>query len=713
MHVLAALIASSAIAFTAPPGRLVVTAPGYTLQLSAHNGRILSLNRKGQQLLHGGFGCMWDVNPNHHATKIGGCAFDRTGARRFSYRWDARTSTLTETWTGKDVGTVTVTLAARASSFDLQLTMKNGGPVRDEVRFPSGLAGDTRIVEAGYVPEVLPGVKLSPRFFREVHNTVQIYPSRWAFADWLALDTGAGSVALYTVYPGGIAPTQLGFIHTGAHTTCSGIAYCIVHEFETWVRPGQTWGTPVVRVVVGEPVQQAILDYRRDNRIDAYPAASSKLGALMPTLSRAVLVKADMPKLAPFATLARDVAALPAPVLLHPVAYQQGGHDNNDPDFLPPDPSLGTTADFSALIAAAHANGDLVMPYANASWWDPASPTMQANQVKDVAVLDQHGTPVAVAYGPRAGVIVSPYATAVKQRFARQIGQFTTDVPSDCVFLDQIGARPWLRDFNAASPDPLAYDDGWLDLVAPYRSRCLMVEDGWDHLARDAAAFHGSLLMMERELGLPDTFFGAGNWQPYPIATLLFHDKVLMYQHDLYPGTMATDGTVLTWNAAFGLIGSYEWKLGDESDPWLALASLLQRDLGPHYAGVALSSWTPLADGVARSVFGDLTVVSNLSAAPYQDIPPGGFRATTADGSLQAGAYVGGHWLVVERAGGTITVRQPVGADMQVTVQSSASSATAIASDGSVVGTVPVSGGTFEYAQVLNGKPVAAYRLSA
>ena len=27
----------------------------------------------------------------------------------------------------------------------------------------------------------------------------------------------------------------------------------------------------------------------------------------------------------------------------------------NDPDFLPPDPSFGTTADFSAMIAAAHA----------------------------------------------------------------------------------------------------------------------------------------------------------------------------------------------------------------------------------------------------------------------------------------------------------------------------------------------------------------------
>src|SRR5262249_47672731 len=159
-----------------------------------------------------------------------------------------------------------------------------------------------------------------------------------------------------------------------------------------------------------------------------------------------------------------------------------------------------------------------VMPYGNLSWWDPTSPTMESLpssvQTKNIAVLDAKGRPQTVAYGPHSGVIVSPDAPFVRQRIAQYMQDWRTTVPADCLFLDQLGARPWLYDFTPASASPTGYDDGWLAVVAQYRDRCLMVEDGWDRLARDAVGFHGSALMMNRELGLLDTFFGAGNWQP-------------------------------------------------------------------------------------------------------------------------------------------------------------------------------------------------------
>ena len=208
-----------------------------------------------------------------------------------------------------------------------------------------------------------------------------------------------------------------------------------------------------------------------------------------------------------------------------------------------------------------------------------------------------------------------------------------TRVPADCVFLDQVGARPWLRDFNPASPSPLAYDDGWLAFIATYRDRCVMVEDGWDRLARDSVGFHGSLLMMSRELGLPDQLFGAGNWEPYPLADWLFHDKVLLYQHDLFEGTMAIDDEVITWNMAFGLVSSYSWDAG--TGPWLELVAELQRTLGPHYAGVPLAGYRSLAEDVTESRFGDLTVVANLSSSTFTidgyDVAPRGFLARTPD----------------------------------------------------------------------------------
>jgi hypothetical protein len=263
-----------------------------------------------------------------------------------------------------------------------------------------------------------------------------------------------------------------------------------------------------------------------------------------------------------------------------------------------------------------------------------------------------------------------------------------------------------------------------------------MVEDGWDRLARNAVGFHGSLLMMSRELDLPNAYFGAQNWQPYPLAVWLFHDKVLMYQHDLYDGTFARDLEALTWNMAFGLVSSTSWDaLAPGDDPWLELVAHLQRDFGPHYVGLSLSRYRGLAPGVNESTFGDLTVVASRDMAngyliDGYDVAPGGFLARTASGDLLAGAFAGSfagvalspgvHYVIVERAATSVTVRQPVGADTDLAIAPPAASgtplvATALTSDGTAVGTV---GGTlrdgrfvFRYAATLNGRAVAAYRV--
>jgi hypothetical protein len=593
------LLASGSASAGPSRDRLVIDRGAYRLVV---NGGAVELSSNGTRLLHG--------------TLLSG------GVRQ---RWDARSSTLTLM-----SRSAVVTLRARPAFFDLRLTLLNRGPTRTTVSFPAALAGDVGTVTAGYAPNVLPGVRLAPPFFSRLGNNVEIYPSRWAFADYLAFDAGGTHVALYSVSRGPIRPVTLGFVHLPAGR-CSGPSFCVVHDFQTWVRRGSRWVSPVVRVRVGGSVQESILAYRRDNGIDAYPSLQSKLGARLQTLARAPLVKTNLPRLGPFREL--DLSRLPSPVLVHPVGYQPGGHDVNVPDVLPPDQGFGTDADFRSLIERAHAHGDLVMPYDNFSWWDPASPTMQASKPDAVAVLDEHGDPATVAYNGRTGIIVSAASATVRARVAQQLEAWRTQVPADCLFLDQVGARPWLRDFNHAAPSPESYYDEWLGLLAPYANRCLMVEDGWDRLARDAVGFHGSALMMARELDLPNILFGAGNWEPYPLADWLFHDKVLMYQHDLFDGTMAIDSEVLTWNLAFGLVSSYSWDAG--TGPWLELVAELQRTLGPHYAGVPLGGYRSLAEDVTESRFGDLTVVANLSSSTFTidgyDVAPRGFLARTPD----------------------------------------------------------------------------------
>jgi hypothetical protein len=722
--------------------RMVITTSAYRLTLSKRNGKVLGLvdRTSGRQLARNADRCLWGAAGNSNRSYVGGCSFAPRAARRFAYRWDPAAATLTLTYRGWAV----VTVRARPAFFDLRLRLASHDRALSRVEFPEALVGDTASVTAGYAPTVLPGVRLEPAFFSRVGHDVQLYPSRWAFADYLALDVGGGHLSVYSVSRGALFPVQLGFVHGTAPASCSGSTFCVVHEFQTWIKRGATWSSPVVRVRIGQTAEQSILAYRHDNGIAAYPSLQSKLGARLGTWAEAPLFKANLRLLRPFKDWAAELQKLPSPLLLHPAGFQTGGFDTNDPDFLPPDPSFGTTADFSAMIAAAHRLGDLVLPYGNLSWWDPTSPTMKSLpagvQTKDVAVLDEHGDPETVSYGDHTGVIVSPYSAFVRRRIAQYMDEWRTQVPADCIFLDQIGARPWLRDFNPASPSVTAYDDGWLAMLATYSKQCVMVEDGWDRLARDSVGFHGSLLMMSRELGLPDANFGAGNWQPYPLATWLLHDKVLMYQHDLYDGTLAIDLEVLTWNMAFGLIGSYSWDaLAPAANPWLDLVARLQRDFGPHYVGIPLSGYRSLAPGVNESTFGDLAVVASRdSAKAYSvdgyDVAPSGFLARTAANDLLAGAFEGSfdgvrlsagvHYVIVERAAASVTVRQPVGADSDIAVEPPALwspgrplTATAFAADGAELGTVGgrVQDGRFmfSYAGTLNGRAVAAYRVAA
>jgi hypothetical protein len=361
-------------------------------------------------------------------------------------------------------------------------------------------------------------------------------------------------------------------------------------------------------------------------------------------------------------------------------------------------------------------------------------------QPRDIAVLDEDGKPVVNAYGSKSGMVVSPFVQFVRTRVARLMQEWRTEVPADCLFFDQLGARAWIRDFNRASPSRQAYYDGWLAVMAPYSGRCLMVEDGWDRLARDFAGFHGSMLMMARELDAPNKLYGEANWEPYPLATWLFHDKVLLYQHDLYDGTLAADGQVLTWNMAFGLISSYGWNelINSLESPWLDLVGDLQRVLGPHYAGVRLTSYRNVAPEVTESTFGDLVVLANWGSTAGHStgqygISRNGFLARTRDDRLLAGAFEGTfdgvalsegtHYVIVERDGASVTVRQPLGADTNLAVEPPSSwsagrtlQAAAIAHDEKVVGAVTgeLRDGrfVFRYVGELNDYPVAAYRIT-
>jgi hypothetical protein len=659
---------------------MVLQTPVYKLTLSKKNGGFVQLTDRvtGLPLITGTNGCEWGTSSIADPTYTGGCVYSPTGASRFSYAWSEGTKTLTMTYTagaGSDrhVDAV-VTLHAAASSFDLQLSLTNhGSAVIQGASFPVDLFGDARTVQAGYAPNFLPGVKLGPEFFSRFGNNVLTYPSRWAFADFLALDIGDSHLAMSTVNPppNPIAPVDLGFNHTGGNIPCSGNAYCVTHIFHTWIGNGQTWTSPIVRLRLDQPIEQTIVDYRVDNKIDQYPSLEQKVGSRLAALAQAPLIKADLTKgVPPFKDWESALAGLPSPSLVHPVAFGPRGFDATDPDVLPPDSHIGSIEDLKSAVASAHDRGDLVIPYLNVSWWNPQSPTVQGLPKPltgpSVSVQDSGGKPATEQFSGFDGFIVSPSVQFVRDRAQAEMDTWHTDIGADCLFFDQIGARPWRYDFNPAASSPLSYYDAWLSVFAPDADRCLMVEDGWDRLAASFSGLDSSLMLMEREFDWLTGRFGP-NWTTFPLALWLFHDKVLLYQHDLFEKTFTADPQILTWNLAYGYMLSYDWDVG-LGGPWLGIATAFQRALGPHYAGASLTSYKTLADGVTETRFGTYSVVANWTASPYTveglTIAPGGFLARTDDGSLVAGAFAdpsGPVYRIVQSGQTTFQAAVPAG----------------------------------------------------
>jgi hypothetical protein len=657
------------------PDVIVLQTAAYRVTFSKQTGALVELRdrRAGRPIAQGTNGCEWTAVGRR--LNADGCALAQAGAG-VRYRWDARRSTLTLTYPSAAKGTgsvdAVVTVHALQSYLDLRLNLTNrsASAVR-RVSFPADLQVPVKSVTAGYAPNFLPGVVFGRAFFRRDVDDLFTYPSRGAFADYLALDLGRASLAVYSVnpLPAPLAPVELGFRH-GAPSACSGALFCVRHAFATWVPRGRRWTSPIVRLRVGVPVERSILDYRTDNRIFAYPSAAAKLGSRLPVLAQAPLVKIDPAKgLPPFSAWRSVLQQLPSPSLLHPAGFQAGGFDVNDPDFLPPDPRLGTQADYDAFVAQAEQQGRLVMPYLNASWWDAGSPTVRGLPpgltLDDLSVQDDAGRPVTERFNTRVGYVVSPYVPFVRARVARLIDQFAN---ADCLFFDQLGSRRWLYDFNHASPTPLAYEDGWLSLFRSHAGRCLMTEDGWDRMAAAFSGFHGGLPLVQRLLVGQVAPWGNGTWQPFPLALWLLHDKVLLYQHDLCECTFTTDPQILTWNLAFGFLLSYTWDEQTHSlaSPWLPIMTAFQRALGPRYAGVALTSYTRIAAGVTETRFGRYSVVANWTRAPYTldgyQIAPGGFLARTDDGRLAAAELAGASgttYRIVEDGRETFSARVP------------------------------------------------------
>jgi hypothetical protein len=622
----------------------------------------------------------------------------------------------------------------------MQLQLQNNwGYVLDYVLFPSDLVFIESDIKEVLLP-VLPGIVLEPAFFNQNRSYTANYPGYpGLFADYVSLSSAKGQIAIYSLYgQGPIRPVVIGFIHDDDYVSNSTFYY---HTFGVRISDGNMWTTPWVRVRISQSLLETISAYRIDNGLERFRSLPKKLGSRYTQLVQSPLFKADAAQLAiPFSQYPDLLSQVPSPGILHPVAYQPRGHDENYPDFLPPDSAWGATADFAAMFQQAQALGLLVMPYTNPTWWDDESPTLQSLPppltITDVAVLDDQGVPVYEYYGPHGGYVVSPWAPFVQQRLDQLVRQMTEDVPSDMLFEDQIGARPWLFDHNPSSPCPIAYIEGWLKHTRTYSDTLLMTELGFDRLAETEVGFHGSVLLPERFGYTPD-WWGTV-WHPYPLAPLMVRDKVLFYQHDLAPETMTIDKATLTWNLAFGYMLSYDLGYGGGLDnTWLGLVSTFQKYVLSRYASEVMTKFTNLEDKVTQTSFETFTVIANWDEAhtystSKHTLSPLGVLSMSADGRLTSGVFTsyngvplsaGDHYLIENRGLTDITVRQPIGTDTSLTLEllpgwspNAPIKAWAYTAMGQVIGSVPVivtaQGIAFVYRQQMSKSSVAYYKIT-
>ncbi len=563
--------------------------------------------------------------------------------------------------------------------------------------FPVELKVKANSINDALLP-MMPGAKLNSRFFREGKAYTAQYPGEM-FADYVAVNSTNGKLAIFsekqTVEPEGqtkVQPAYIGFEPSPEDTTCTRI----FHDYKTSVKNKYFWQSPYVIMRVGENYQDTIADYRWAQGIGDYKALAEKLGDKKQQYFEAPMYKLDIAVAKePFQSIQTDIIdRIRYPGLVHPVAFQENGHDNNYPDFVPPDTQWGTTQDFAGLVSYAQSRGNLVMPYTNFSWWDNEGPTLAGkttDELKQYVSTWSDGTPQSENYGVNSGYVMDPNNSFVTDKIAGQHGELINTVGMDGIFEDQWGARAAPYDYNPAgisggTDASTSYFTGVLNHAAAHSGERLMTEVGIDVLANDETGFMGTNYLWDiagyRSATSPYTEY-------YPMAGMLLRDKVLLYQHDLAGETWTDDKNMFRWNLAQGYNFSGSFHVNDILDmdnPWLDLIGIFQKNVLSRYADKLVTGYESLDNKVTRTTFGagEYTAYSNWSdkstyTTPDADytLPADGAMVQSADGTVTGGVFTaynrhslsdGDHYIVETRSDNEIKLYQPVGSDTDIFV---------------------------------------------
>lgn len=660
-------------------GLLVINNKQYEIAFNRSNGGIAYLKIQGSEdyLTLGNQTLWWAIlNDDTSVQSI--------NADSFIYEWKKGDAELKLKYGGAlDVG-VDVRFADNGRIYMTASLENRTDQTIQSFRFPNEIKIDQSGVQDAILP-MLPGAKLKDTFFKESNSFSDQYPGVM-FASYLAMRTSAGNVAMYDLGEKTTLLTEIGYKH---QINDSGKT-SFVHNFKTWIKPDQKWKSNTIVLEVGGDYQTSIVSYRELNGIDKYRSLTDKLGDQTEKYFALPLYKTDISaiKEANWNNLTSNfIDKMNYNGMIHLVGFQTGGHDENYPDFIPPDPKWGGDEAFTKFVEHAKDKGNIVVPYTNMSWWGVNSPTLghlpAGTRLEDIVVQKENKTIIKEDYGAHSGYVINPSHSYFRERIAEEHRKLIELGKFDGIFEDQWGIRNSPYMYNESQPEGIDPSTAYFNSVRDYfgtLNHNMYIEDGTDVLANDSVGFMGSTYLWDI-LGYRKNT--ASYTEYFPLSGMLMRDKVMFYQHNLARETMTDDQDMLRWNLAMGYNLSVDFYNGVTS-PWVDATGVFQKYVLAGYADKLVKSFEQITPTVTLTDFGTYKVTANWdSTSSYvtdgdTTLSAGGFDVRAEDDSVRAGNYsryngleldAGYHNLVEVRAANAITIYQPIGSDTTLKVK--------------------------------------------
>ncbi|MBN1268503.1 MAG: hypothetical protein JXB04_02865 [Kiritimatiellae bacterium] len=574
------------------------------------------------------------------------------------------------------------------------------------------------------------GMAFTRGFFEEGRYTIQ--PRPWLFADYIGLDSEDGLFSLFAIqdsfygsdilrrHDAGKPVFQPANIGVGASMNDPSLGF-MDYEMVTYIPAGGSWNSPTVVLETGGDDLRSPLAHYKDlnsfNDTDKYPALKQKLDAfgLFDKIAGSPVMAIECEKVvswqkAPYgdlwSTIRRNwLDVLPRDNILHFTHWQEGILEDEHPDCQPIFwERYGAYDAFTNMLAAAHGEGWMVMPFCNWTVWNKHDVVQRDEVTGDLlpipeACLKERGTP----FYEYLGYMIKPWHDSVYEVHSNMMEFYRTGQPMDAMFVDMTCERTWR--YTRIDTDDDGQDEtiftGYTQATIDHNNFLkqflpLYTEGVLDQMMGEVSGYcqtHRQKMMMDILRHVGDEF---DDWVIFPLAAEVAHDHVGFYQHDLNLQVFPRTKPLLTHYTVMGysyIVDVATWY--GEADAngwnWMYICDDFQKAIVSKCFGEPLASYDGAVEGdihLIRTSYGTGTnavaVLGNFRSDASLTtngctIAPQGFMATMTNGMLIAGIFThmfngaplsgGEHCLAVERTDdATILVRHPAGADTRLAV---------------------------------------------